>query len=213
MQDPSDFLPQLAKYQNIAYEYLNYYLTDDQISAYLDFFHTPTTTHGKARSHIIEEHGHPETVYHALDALSRINALWDAVEWPNDRPVDPRQSFLISMYALQAGAVIGAIRAGSVKEQPILALAEHGQKFAKNTGRKPDRFTKRLESIVAEYQLQNGRFPHYVEVIAILKRQQGDGFIHTVDDDGTIEWGEKGNTPIPILKNKLSGIRKKIKSL
>jgi hypothetical protein len=47
-------------------------------------------------------------------------------------------------------------------------------------------------------------------VLKILKQQQGNGFIHTVEDDGTIEWGKKGDTSLLTLKNKLSSIRKKI---
>lgn len=89
---------------------------------------------------------------------------------------------------------------------------KHGKKFKENSGRKPDSFTKLLESIFTDYHNQNGCFPNYRKVLKTLKQQMGDGFIHTVEDDGTIEWGEKGNTSLATLKNKLSNIRKKIKS-
>jgi hypothetical protein len=209
MVNPSDCLPALIEYGNIAYEYLHKYLTDDQIAAYLDYFHTPTATKRELYGHITKEHGHPEIVYYALESLARINALCNAAECPSEEPIDTGRAFLVAYEALRAGVMIWAI-VDDKGRKAILALAMHGKKFAESVGRKPDKFTKLLESIVTEYYQQNGSFPNYMKVLRILKQQQGNGFIHTVDDNNTIEWGEEGTTSLPTLKNKLSIIRKKI---
>lgn len=98
-----------------------------------------------------------------------------------------------------------------VDREILKNLAKHANKFLNSSGRKPDKFTNLLEAIVTNYYQQNSSFPDYMTVLRILKKQKGNNFIHTVDDDGTIEWGEKGNTLLNTLKNKLSSIRKKIK--
>jgi hypothetical protein len=168
-----------------------------------------------ALENITKEHRHPEIVFYALESLARINALCNAADCPSEEPIDAGRAFLVTFSALRAGMIIGAIADDKGKEA-ILALAKHGKKFNNYTGRKPDKFTKHLESIVADYHQQNGSFPNYRKVLRILKQQadnymsEGDRFIHTVDKDGSIEWGDKGITLLPTLKNKLSIIRKKI---
>jgi len=211
MVNPSDYLPALYRYGDIALEFLRQYLTDDQIHAYIDLFNTPTMTLRVALEIITKEHGYPENVFYALESLARINALCSAVECPSEEPIDAGRASFAAFEALQAGMMIGAIVDDKGKEE-ILALAKHGKKFDNYTGRKPGKFTKLLESIVTDYYQQNGSFPNYMKVLRILKQQQGNDFIHTVEDDGTIEWGDKGTTSLPTLKNKLSIIRKKIKS-
>jgi hypothetical protein len=216
MVNLSNFLPALIRYGNVAYEYLRKHLTDDQICSYLDLLNTPSTTHGAAHKIITEEHGHHDKIFFALDSLGRINGLCNAAECPCDERIDSGRAFLVAFSALRAGMLIGAIVDDKGKKA-ILVLAKHGEKFANYTGRKPGKFTKLLEAIVTDYHQHNGYFPNYKEVLKILKRQannymsKGGRFIHTVDDDGSIEWGDKGMTSLPTLKNKLSDIRKKIK--
>ncbi|MGA2553212.1 MAG: hypothetical protein ABSF20_00310 [Smithella sp.] len=211
MVTPSDYLPALIRYGDIVYEYLRKHLTDDQISSYLDLINTPNMTLRIALEIITKKHGHPEIVFYSLESLARINALCNTAECPSEEPIAAERAFLVTFSALQTGLMIGAIADDKGKEE-IFALAKHGKKFAESVGRKPDKFTKLLESIVIDYYQQNGSFPNYMKVFRILKQRQGNGLIHTVDDDdGTIEWGEKGNTSLPTLKNRLSIIRKKIK--
>lgn len=209
MVNPSDLLPALIKYGDIAHEYLHKHLSADQISDYLDYLDIPTTTHGEAFRLITVEHGHPESVFHVLGALSRINAMCNAAECPNEEPLDPGRAFLVAFSALQAGMMIGAVVDDEGKEG-IIKLAKHGIKFAENVGRKPDELTMYLENIISDYNQKHNKFPAYKEVLRILEGKQGQGFIHTVDDV-SLEWGKDGTTSLGRLEIRVSEIRKKLR--
>lgn len=210
MVNPSDLLPALYQYGNIAHEYLHKHLTDEQISDYLDYLQGSTTTHGQAFRHITREHGHPETVFYVLASLSRINAFCDAAECPDEESYDPGRAFHVAFSALQAGIMIGTIADDKGKEA-ILAWAKLGKKFGDNVGRKPDKLTTFLENIVSNYYQEHNKLPSYKIVLSILETLQGQGFIHTIDDE-SIEWGENGTTSLRSLENRLVDIRGGIKS-
>lgn len=210
MVNPSDLLLTLIRYGNIAHDYLCNHLSNKDISEYLDFLNNATITHGEAFRLITKEHGHTETVFYALESLSRINAMCNTAECPSETPVDPERAFIVAFSALQAGMLIGAIADDKGKEA-IITLAEHGKKFALNAGRSDDEFTHYLVKLFQDFYQGRSRYPRNKEVIAVLEKAQRQGFIHTIDDT-TVEWGEKGSTRITTLeKDRLPRIRKKLR--
>lgn len=208
---PSDLIPALVEYGNIANNFLRKYLTDAQISDYLDYLNDPATTHGEAFRRITVEHGHTESVFYAVDALGRVNALCNAAECPSKEPLEAGRAFIVAFSALQAGMMIGAVVDDKGREA-IINLAAHGAKFAGSGGRKPGRFSQLLESIVREYYRHNHDFPDYMEVVSLLNNEIGKGIVNSVDETEGIDHGASGSIGIPALKNKLSEIRKKIES-
>ena len=209
MVNPSDLLTALVQYGNIAYEYLRKNLTNDQIAAYLDYLHSPTTTYGEAFRHITEEQRHPEAVFYALESLGRINALCNAAECPSESPITPDRAFIVAVSALWAGMLIGAVVDDKGKEA-ILALAKHGKKFAESVGKNDDEFTSYLVSLFQEFHKTHDRHPRNKEVIALLESCEGQGFIHTINDD-VIEWGDRAaSTKLTTLPNRLTRVRDKL---
>jgi hypothetical protein len=208
MPDPSDFLPFLIQYGNIAHEHLLKHLTNEQISDYLDYLHKPATTHGEAFRRITVEDGHPTTIFYALESLGRINALCNAAECPSEESITPESAFQAAFAALQAGMMIGAIADDKGKEA-IIALAQHGRKFAANVGGHDDDLTKYLLELFQDFQKKHVRYPRNKEVLNLLESKVGQGFIYSVDDE-EIEWGKSARTKISTMGNRFTAIRKKL---
>lgn len=209
MPVPSDFLPALGKYGDIAYQYLLKHLSEDQISEYIVHLRTTSATHGEAYRYITKEHGHQDTVFYALESMTRINDLYEAAQYPSIEPIDPEQAFTAAVLALRAGMLIGAV-VGDDGKDAIIALAEYGRRFAVNVGKRVDAFTHYLVSLFQNYYNSHGRYPTNKEVVGELEKLIRHGFINNVDDDGTVDWGQNGLTAIKALEKRLTRIRKNL---
>ena len=206
---PVDCLPILIKCGDIIYEYLRKHLTDEQISVFLKYLDSPGITYGQAFRYITQEHGQTETVFNAIDSLVRIRSMCDAAESPGQNALSPDRVFHVAFSALRTGLLIGMV-ADEEQRQALTVLSTHGKKFAESTGKHDDQLTHYLMSIFQGFHNLNGRYPSNKEVSAKLEKDQGNGFIHTVEYNGSVEWGENGLTGMKGLEKRLTKIRKRL---
>jgi hypothetical protein len=205
--NPKDCLPVLIKCGDIIFEYLKKHLTVKQISTFLNYLNRPGITHGQVFRYITQKHGQPESIFNAIVSLARISNLCDAADFPSQEPLHPNGAFHVAFSALMAGMHIGMI-ADDEEKKALNTIVKHGKKFALSVGKHDDLFTLYLNYIFDEFHKSNGRYPQNKEVVTILESKQHNGFIHTVEKDGTVEWGKEGSTGLKALEKRLTKIRK-----
>lgn len=202
----SDILPSLIECGEVVANYLNKHISDDQIDAYLELFRT--SSYGGALNRVTEEDGHSEEVFFSLESLYYITGLVYKAEESPEKEAD--SDFMAAFFCLRAGMIVGAV-ADNKNQEGMVILSKRGKPFAEQAGRKEDDFTKYLESIVSKHHQKHSKFPSNRKVIEFLKSQIGKGYIDDADDEGGVAW-KNGAIATVTLNNKLSAIRKKIKS-
>lgn len=205
---PIDFVPVLVKCGDILFQYLKKHLTDKQISGFLKYLKSTDAKEGQNLHYITEQQGQPVGVYNALVAFARINNLCDAADSPGTEQVKYETAFRVAISGLLSGIVVGGI-ADEKQIRSLQALARHGEKFALSVGRREDEFTRHLRELCRFFHDTHGKYPSSKEVMQILEKERGRGFIHTVQDDGTVEWGKEFRlTGSKAIEKRLTKIRK-----